>query len=203
MKRLASLMMAIVILLSFGNGGFANSELINNGNITINEETTFVSDSDVTFDVSEMVEGDIITAYITKDGKVIIDYENGLLSQTSLSRITAEHLFSLKLKKASSGKFYMWYMATAPEDIGGLKGYLGTIYTVDSSMLSSWDGESVLIQKIGLSKGTFGHSGTTSNFSIPSSITKVRVGWKNLRIYGHEHDVSVPNAVANVTVSDI
>jgi len=26
---------------------------------------------------------------------------------------------------------------------------------------------------------------------------------ENLRIYGHEHDVSVPNAVANVTVSDI
>ena len=114
MKRLASLMMAIVILLSFGNGGFANSELINNGNITINEETTFVSDSDVTFDVSEMVEGDIITAYITKDGKVIIDYENGLLSQTSLSRITAEHLFSLKLATAKPTIWVEHPMVAAP-----------------------------------------------------------------------------------------
>lgn len=149
------------------------------------------SNSDIEVSVNDLEDGGItIAMYLDTNGQPV--YKQ-VTETTVMPYATSVATFHVGLKTNSKGKKYLYWNASGPS-ISKVKAYIACKST---DLKTQYYGTSVNSSYSGVN---FVQS-ATSSFSIPSKVTKVRVGWTSAAVTTSQGSFAIPTAFTTVKVS--
>lgn len=186
-KKFLAGLLAIVIVLCINTIAFADDEP---------NETVTNNYVEISLEELALTDGTSVVFTINSDGEVIYHDPNTL---TLAEKMQSERIGTISVKIKKSGANFYLGMTAGGNQLTGVTGFM------ECKATSLFSPESYIDEVFSVfGDGSLNNLYTASeSFSIPSDVSKVRVGWHDVYVFEIEDTIPMSDKYSTVTLSDI